>query len=85
MTYYTQLNQTLDRLNVPKSISGTSGTSGSSIGETTGSTSGSATGSTSGSASGSQGSSSAPAALVTKLGEFRTHLDGFHRAALKSE
>lgn len=88
MTHYSRLNQVLDRINVPKSsATGTSGsmsgtgTSGSTSGTGSGTTGSGTTGSTSGSMSQS-GSSSLDASTMSKLREFRMHLDNFHTAAM---
>ena len=94
MTHYSRLNQVLDRINVPKSSTAT-GTSGSMSGTgTSGSTSGTGSGTTGSGTTGSgttgstsesmsqSGSSSLDASTMSKLGEFRMHLDNFHAAAM---
>ena len=95
MTHYSRISQVLDRHNVPKTSTETgtsgstmSGTTGSSSGTTGSGTTGSGTtgsGTTGSSTSGSMsqsGSSSIDASAMSKLREFRMHIDNFHAAAM---
>jgi len=85
MTHYSRLNQLLDRLDVPKTSTAT-GTSGATSG--TGSTMGSGTAGSATTGSGTtssqsgSGSSTFDAATMSKLREFRMHIDNFHAAAM---
>jgi hypothetical protein len=85
MTHYSRLNQALDRLDVPKTSTGSLTSGSSAASGTTGAAAGSGTtgsGTTASRRATGSASGSIDASTMARLREFRMHLDNFHAAAM---